>query len=76
MLVLSRKRHQSVVVGGPDRSEHVLKVTVLEIGRGQVRLGFEAEDDLRIHRWEVWERIHAGTLPNAQPGSAVLPGAG
>ena len=76
MLVLSRKRQQSVVVGGPDRSERVLTVTVLEISRGQVRLGFEAEDDLRVHRWEVWERIRAGTLRNAQPGSAVLPGAG
>jgi carbon storage regulator CsrA len=76
MLVLSRKRQQSVVVGGPDSSERGLKVTVLEIGRGQVRLGFEAEGGLRVHRWEVWERIRAGTLPNAQPGGAVLPGAG
>jgi carbon storage regulator len=76
MLVLSRKRQQAVVVGGPDSSERVLKITVLEIGRGQVRLGFEAEDDLRVHRWEVWERIRAGTPPDAQPGCAVLPGAG
>jgi carbon storage regulator CsrA len=76
MLVLSRKRQQSVVVGGPDGSEPVLKVTVLEIGRGQVRLGFEAESDLRVHRWEVWERICAGTPPDDGPGGAVRPGPG
>ena len=76
MLVLSRKRQESVVVGGPDASERVLKVTVLEIGRGHVRLGFEADGDVRVHRWEVWERIRADTPPDGQPGGAVLPGPG
>jgi sRNA-binding carbon storage regulator CsrA len=38
MLVLSRKCQESVVVGDADRSERVLKVTVLEISRGHVRL--------------------------------------
>ena len=76
MLVLSRKRQESVVVGGPDGSERVLKVTVLEIGHGRVRLGFEAEADLRVHRWEVWERICAGIPPDDGPGGAVRPGSG
>jgi len=76
MLVLSRKRQESVVVGGADGSERVLKVTVLEISRGQVRLGFEAEADVRVHRWEVWERICAGTPPDDQPCGAVPPGTG
>ena len=76
MLVLSRKCQQSVVVGAPDSSERVLKVTVLEIGRGQVRLGFEAEADLRVHRWEVWERICAATPPVGPPGGPGVAGAG
>lgn len=60
MLVLSRKREESVMVGRPDDVEHMLKVTIVEIGTEHVRLGFEADHSVRIHRTEVWERIQAG----------------
>jgi carbon storage regulator len=63
MLVLSRKTQESVVVGGSDRFERMLKVTVLEIKGEKVRLGFEADADVPVHRSEVWERIVAGGLP-------------
>ena len=59
MLVLSRKSHEAVIVGGSDGFERVLKVTVLEIGGGKVRLGFDVDKDVPVHRWEVWERIQA-----------------
>jgi len=57
MLVLSRKNDQSVVIGGLDHFAQMLKVTVLEIGQGRVRLGFEANKDVPVHRAEVWERL-------------------
>jgi len=57
MLVLSRKIQESVVVGGADGFERLLKVTVLEIGFGKVRLGFEIDKEVPVHRAEVWERI-------------------
>ena len=60
MLVLSRKSQESVVVGGSDRFERLLKVTVVEIRNGSVKLGFEAEADVAVHRSEVWERIQSG----------------
>jgi carbon storage regulator CsrA len=60
MLVLSRKHRESVVVGGPNGVERLLKVTVLAIHSGSVRLGFEAGDDFPVHRWEMWERIRSG----------------
>lgn len=60
MLVLSRKSKESVVVGGRDRFEPTLKVTVLEIKNGSVRLGFEADASVPVHRAEVWERIREG----------------
>jgi carbon storage regulator CsrA len=60
MLVLSRKMQESVVVGGCDGFERMLKVTVVEIEGGRVRLGFEVDKDVPVHRWEVWERILAG----------------
>jgi carbon storage regulator len=60
MLVLSRKNNESIVVGGPGPFEQLLKVTVLEIKNDRVRLGFEADAGIPVHRWEVWERIRAG----------------
>ena len=59
MLVLTRKSQEAVVVGGADGFERLLKVTVLEIGAGKVRLGFEVDTEVPVHRWEVWERIQA-----------------
>ena len=67
MLVLSRKPLESVVVGGADGIERLLKVTVLEIKHGSVRLGFETAADVPIHRWEIWERIQNGELPAKSP---------
>jgi carbon storage regulator len=59
MLVLARKSRESVVVGKPSGAEPLLKVTVLEIRSGLVKLGFEAEADVPVHRAELWERIRA-----------------
>jgi carbon storage regulator len=73
MLVLSRKSQESVVVGGAEGFEPVLKVTVLEITGGKVRLGFEAEADVLIHRWEVWQRIRAGVRPDGTAGGPAAP---
>jgi carbon storage regulator len=59
MLVLSRKNQESVVVGSNDGFHRLLKVTVLEIQHGRVRLGFEVDQSVPVHRSEVWERIGA-----------------
>jgi carbon storage regulator CsrA len=68
MLILSRRSCESVVVGDPaGHVEQMLKVTVLEIGRGRVRLGFEGADKFPVNRWEVWQRIRAGYQPEGQP---------
>jgi len=53
MLVLTRRAEQSVVIGGSAGFERMLKVTVLEIKGSQVRLGFDADADVPVHRWEV-----------------------
>jgi carbon storage regulator CsrA len=37
-----------------------LKVTVLGIKGANVKLGFEVDADVPVHRSEVWERINAG----------------
>ncbi len=60
MLVLSRKSRESVVIGDHNRFQRMLKVTVMEIKPGRVTLGFEVDEDVPVHRSEVWERICAG----------------
>ena len=61
MLVLSRKNRESVVIGGSDGLHRLLKVTVLGIQGSNVKLGFEVDPEVPVHRSEVWERINAET---------------
>ena len=72
MLVLSRKNREAVVVGGGGSFQGLLKVTVLEVNGGKVKLGFEVDEDVPVHRLEIWERMCAsgelngnGTGPEA-----------
>ena len=51
MLVLSRKAEESMYIGDD------IKITVLDIRGGQVRIGITAPDDVKIHREEVYNRI-------------------
>ncbi len=69
MLVLTRKGRESVIVGGSAGFERMLKVTVLEIEGGRVRLGFEVDSDVPVHREEVWARIHRPSVPEKIAGS-------
>ena len=60
MLVLTRKNRESVVIGRPEDNQVMLQITVLDIEGGRVRLGFEADQKMPIHRREVWDRICNG----------------
>ena len=51
MLVLSRRRDQTLVIG--DNVE----VTVLEIKGGQVRLGINAPKTVPVHRGEIHAKV-------------------
>ena len=73
MLVFTRKSNEAVVVGGPSDFERMLKVTVLEVRGGRVKLGFDVCEDVPVHRWEVWQRICAGAQPGRRTkGNASL----
>ena len=58
-MVLSRKNQETVVVGGGGGFQGLLKVTVLEVNGGQVKLDFDVDADIPVHRLEIWERIRA-----------------
>ena len=52
MLVLSRKAEESMYIGDD------IKITVLDIRGGQVRIGITAPQEVKIHREEeVYQRI-------------------
>ncbi len=72
MLVLSRKSQESIVIGGNDAFARLLKITVLDVGGGKVRLGFEVDADIPVHRKEVWDRIQAEAMPGRVQGPAVV----
>jgi carbon storage regulator len=65
MLVLTRRKLESVVVGGSVGFERQLKVTVLELKGNSVRLGFEVDSSVPVHRWEIWEKIRTAGESNS-----------
>ena len=54
MLVLSRRTDESMFIGDD------IKITVLDIRGGQVRLGITAPESVKVHREEVYQRINQG----------------
>jgi carbon storage regulator len=52
MLVLSRHQGETVII-----ADGAIKVTVVDIRGDKVRIGFEADPNIEIHRQEVWEAI-------------------
>lgn len=69
MLVLTRKSLEVIVVGGGDGVEPLVKITVLGIENGKVRLGFDAAAEVPVHRLEVWERMHGRVKAALNPTS-------
>ena len=66
MLILSRKKHQSIIIG-----ENIV-VVVADIAGDRVRLGVEAPTEMPIHRREVYEAIkrsEAGERPGDSTSS-------
>lgn len=51
MLVLSRKKNESIVING------CITIVVIEIRGGKVRLGVEAPKEMPVHRLEIYEAI-------------------
>jgi carbon storage regulator len=61
MLVLSRKKNESVVISD------VIEVTVVEIQGDKVRLGVVAPKEMTVHRAEVEDALGRESRPTSQP---------
>jgi carbon storage regulator len=51
MLVLSRKKGQSIMIG------HDIEISIIDVQGEQIRLGINAPRSVTIHRKEVFEEI-------------------
>lgn len=56
MLVLSRQRDESIIIGDN------IVVTIVDIRGDKVRLGIEAPSEIPVHRREVYEAIQRENL--------------
>ena len=63
MLVLSRKKNESIVINND------ITIVVVEIRGDKVRLGVEAPKEVPVHRREVYEAIKRSEMAQNQ-GSA------
>jgi carbon storage regulator len=66
MLVLSRKKNESIVINND------ITIVVVEIRGDKVRLGVEAPKEVPVHRREVYDAIKRSNTPS---GDAVPPSA-
>lgn len=51
MLILTRRVNEAVII------EDDIKITVLGVRGGQIRLGIEAPKDISVHREEIYTRM-------------------
>ena len=65
MLVLSRKKNESIVINND------IIVTVVEIRGDKVRLGIVAPKEVPVHRQEVYDAIH-GKEGSEEPAPVVV----
>lgn len=68
MLVLSRKREQSIMIGDD------VEITVLDIQNDQVRIGIKAPKHVSIYRKEIFEEIQEENRRAAEVKADALKG--
>lgn len=72
MLVLTRKLGENIRIGDS------VKITVLEVRSGQVKLGIEAPPEVKVHREEIYARIQEENrrAQRGKPGETEPPSSG
>jgi len=51
MLVLSRKKNESIIINGN------IEIIIIESDDGKVKIGIEAPKEIKIHRKEIFDQI-------------------
>lgn len=67
MLVLTRKRDESIIIGDD------IKITIVDVRGDQVKVGIDAPRSIPVHREEVYKEIQAENRRAAiHPGAVEL----
>jgi carbon storage regulator len=69
MLVLSRQRDESIIIGDN------IVITIVDIRGDKVRLGIEAPTEIPVHRQEVYEAIQRENAKADAEGRVLRRGA-
>lgn len=64
MLVLSRKKNESIVINDD------ITIVVVEIRGDKVRLGVEAPKEVPVHRREVFDAIHRNDVAASEQAAS------
>jgi carbon storage regulator len=67
MLVLSRKKNESIVINND------ITIVVVEIRGDKVRLGVEAPKEVPVHRREVYDAIKRHAIPEGDESPSGSP---
>jgi len=60
MLVLSRKKNESIIINGN------IEVKIIESDDGKVRIGIDAPRDVEIHRKEIFDQIERQNIESSK----------
>ena len=63
MLVLSRQRDQSIMIGDD------VEITIVDVRGDKVRIGINAPREISVHRKEVYEAIRREAQATAKPAT-------
>ena len=61
MLILSRKKDESIIIGGN------IEIKILEIHESKVRIGIKAPQDIDIFREELYKSIQEENIEASKP---------
>jgi len=67
MLVLTRRPGEQIVI------DNNIRLTVVSVGPGRVKIGIEAPPSVRIDRSEIHEKIQQETTGAAEPARPAAP---
>jgi len=74
MLVLTRKKNQSIVIGGQGSpGDGKIEVIILDISGETVRLGIRGPREIAVYRKELYEAIREENIRAAR-ATGALPG--
>jgi carbon storage regulator len=59
MLVLSRQKNESIMIGDD------VQIMIVDVRGDKVRLGITAPKSIAVHRQEIYNRIHPPVDPQA-----------